>query len=54
MNKTEPTILFTVPAILTKDTKWVRNQKTKLKQGSIIILPQDAVLVCLPPEKDTL
>jgi len=42
----EPTILFTFPIILTKDTTWKPN--TPAVEGAIFVLPEDAVLV-VPP-----
>lgn len=39
------TILDAAPAILTKDSEWARKTDSILKSGSIIVLPEDAVLI---------
>lgn len=43
-------ILDQAPAILTKDSQWLSRFKPVMKQGSIIVLPPDAILV-LPPKQ---
>jgi hypothetical protein len=45
------TILFIAPAIFTKDSNWAGKMHT-LEPGSIVILPEDAVLVIPPNPKD--
>jgi len=45
----EITILDTMPVVLTKDTNW--NVEDTIVPGTIIRLPEDAVLVTVPEIK---
>jgi len=40
-------MMMSLPMILTKDRDWVENcGGTKFQSGQIVVLPEDAVLVC--------
>jgi hypothetical protein len=48
----EITILDKLPIVFTKDADWLSLHKTVAKEGGIILLPPDAVLVIPPEEKE--
>lgn len=43
-------VFKTPPAILTKDREWAVKNKAVLKEGAVIILPEDAVLIEIKPK----
>lgn len=46
-------VLDKAPIIFTKDKEWVELFNPRTEPGSIIILPQDAVLVVAPTKETT-
>lgn len=46
----EITILDTPPVIITKNVDWAKH-KHKAEPGSIILLPEDAILVIVPAKE---
>lgn len=46
-------ILKKFPVVLTKDTKFAESVEEKVRAGTIMVLPEDAILVSMDEESES-